>query len=284
MRPGRAWLSRLTNVYAIARRSGVLDTRAGRAVFASAYFAYKRLLEDPYARLARARPELFSAGHILDIGANIGYTATVFARAAGEGFRVYAFEPESFNFALLERAARATAARGRIVPVRAAAGEADGTLNLWRNPAHHGDHRVVTGPLAGSGLDPAEIDQVPVVRLDRFVRDAGIADRIGLVKIDVQGYELAVLRGLRETLIASPGAAVTLEYMPEAMEALGFSPPDLLAELAHAGFTGHVVGHDGSLSAAGPAELDRAVDRSGYVDLLFVRPAAGQAPADRPSP
>ncbi|MEK7477727.1 MAG: FkbM family methyltransferase [Candidatus Coatesbacteria bacterium] len=269
--PRRRALHSLIGVYALVRRTGFLDTRAGQALFASAYFTYKKYVEDPYAGLARTRPELFQGGNILDVGANIGYTATVFAKGVSEGCRVHAFEPEAFNFRLLERASRARAVRGRIVPVRAAVGDTDGTITLRLNPDHHGDHRVVPPGTGAPVVNPALESTVPVLRLDTYAHAQGIFERIAFIKIDVQGYETAVCRGMRGILAANPRAAVSLEYMPEAMVALGQSPESLLAEFPAPAWTTQLVGHDGRLLPGDRAALDAAVRRTGYVDLLLLR-------------
>jgi FkbM family methyltransferase len=52
--------------------------------------------------LARKHPELFRDGDILDIGANIGYTACIFAQAMESGARVFAFEPDRPSYKLLK--------------------------------------------------------------------------------------------------------------------------------------------------------------------------------------
>ena len=52
--------------YALAHRSGLLNTRIGDAMFSRAYFAYKRF-EDPHAALIRAHPELFRGGNVIDV-------------------------------------------------------------------------------------------------------------------------------------------------------------------------------------------------------------------------
>jgi FkbM family methyltransferase len=269
--PRRRALHSLIGVYALVRRTGFLDTRVGQALFASAYFTYKKYVEDPYAGLARARPDLFRNGDILDVGANIGYTATVFARAASEGCRVHAFEPEAFNFALLARAARARSVRGRIVPVRAAVGDADGTITLRLNPDHHGDHRVVPPGSGAPVVNPALETPVPVLRLDTYAHAQGVFDRVAFIKIDVQGYETAVCRGMRGILAANPRAAVSLEYMPEALVALGQSPEALLAEFPAPAWTTALLGHDGRLLPGDRPAIDAAVGRTGYVDLLMSR-------------
>ena len=73
----------------------------------------------------------------------------LFAGAADAGHKVYGFEPEPFNFALLEHVLRQRGLDGRVVATRAAVGAANGTLRLWLNPRHHGDHRIATDALGG---------------------------------------------------------------------------------------------------------------------------------------
>lgn len=261
----------LINAYALIRRTGILDTRLGQALFTFAYFSYKRHLEDPYARLVRSRPELFRGGHILDVGANIGYTATVFSRALSEGFRVYAFEPEEFNFQLLERSARARKAKGRIVPVHAAVGDADGTITLRLNPGHHGDHQVARNNADTPAVDPALERTVPLLQLDTFAGKNGVTSPVSFIKIDVQGYETAVCHGMRGILSANPGVTVSLEYMPEALSAFGFDPGDLLDEFDSLGYSTALLKNDGKLVPAGRSVIQEAVKHSQYLNLLFYR-------------
>src|SRR3984885_14468663 len=132
------------DAYSLVRRSGFLQTSLGRRLFKSAYFLYKRYFEDDLRDLVRFHPTLVSGGNILDIGANIGYTAAVLARAAESGRKVYAFEPEPFNFSLLQQTALQPELAAKIVPMQLAVGAADGTIDLWINERHHADHRVAT--------------------------------------------------------------------------------------------------------------------------------------------
>src|SRR6266536_5255049 len=119
--------------YALAHRTGFLNTRVGDALFSRAYFAYKRF-EDPHAALIRAHPELFRGGHVIDVGANIGYTTVLFARVIGEGFKVFALEPEQENFARLERNLKRYHVGDRVVARRVAAGATSGSIGLRINP------------------------------------------------------------------------------------------------------------------------------------------------------
>jgi protein-L-isoaspartate O-methyltransferase len=86
--------SAFVGAYYLARHSGLLETSFGRRLFKSAYFLYKRYIEHDLQELLRAFPYLLGKGDVLDIGANVGYTASLLARATGSGCKIYAFEPE----------------------------------------------------------------------------------------------------------------------------------------------------------------------------------------------
>src|SRR5262249_58667684 len=108
-------------------------------LFVRTYFAYKSRA-DPFAPLTRRRPALFRGGHILDVGANIGYTAAVFARAVSSGFKVFAFEPDRRNCERLARTLRRLGYADRSEAVHAAVGGADGTIGVWQDYRHHARH------------------------------------------------------------------------------------------------------------------------------------------------
>lgn len=257
-------------VYETANRRGWLDSRVAEAAFQRAYFAYKRLVEDPFAKLVSAHPELFRGGDVLDIGANIGYTATVFARALDAGHRVHAFEPEARNFRWLGNVISRGRLSDRIIAQRSAVGSHDGTIELWRNTGHHADHRIATDALRATRHEPTE--SVPLVRLDSYVASCDWP-AISFIKIDVQGYEGEVLRGMAETLARNPRIHVAVEYMPSAIADLGFDPASVLRELATALPRIAVLERDGQLREVGVDGVTAAGDRSeiGYVDLICSR-------------
>lgn len=243
----------LLRLYATARKTGVLEHPWAERAFVRSYFLYKRYLEDPFYALIATEPALFLGGHVLDVGANVGYTAAVFSRATD--CNVYAFEPDARNFRMLER----SATHANIIPVRAAVGAKSGEAELWHNPQHSGDHRVRTDAFAAEG----ETALVPMVSLDDFVRNRRLGP-IAFVKIDVQGYELAVCEGMREIIDANPQLAVALEYAPESMRELGFDAADLLAFFDERGFSAQLIERSGALRPFDGAAAD-------YVNLLFRR-------------
>jgi FkbM family methyltransferase len=254
----------LTSGYWILNRSGLLGTALGQNIFRSAYFLYKRYIEDDLQALLRAHAGLLAGGNVLDVGANVGYTAALFARAIDAGRFVYAFEPEPRNFRMLERLAASPDFRDSIIPIQSAVGAEDGMVELWRNERHHADHRILTNVFRPSGSE-TDVVKVPLVSIDSFVaRNPG---PISFVKIDVQGYEFPVCKGMDKTIEENPEITVVLEYMPEAMRELGFEPADLIRWLDGRGFRTYYIQPKGRLAAVLPSH----VEKSGYVDLMFSR-------------
>jgi hypothetical protein len=108
---------------------------------------------------------------------------------------------------------------------------------------------------------------VPISSIDGFIEERGLTRPISLIKIDVQGYELAVCHGMAATIERQAHVAVAVEYMPEALEELGFNPPALLDWFRDRKFGMYSLGKDGELTSGLSAELAA----KGYVDLIFSR-------------
>jgi FkbM family methyltransferase len=256
----------LTNVYWLARKSRLLDTGWGRRTFASSYFLFKRYLEDPFHDLVQRHAELFRGGNILDIGANIGgYTAMVFSRGVDPEYKV-SFEAEQFNYDLLERSIEARKGLGRIVPIRSAVGDRDGTIQLWENEHHHADHRILTDQFRESAA-PSRSVATPILQIDTFVETQRTEFPVRFIKVDVQGYEFPVCKGMERTLAGNPRAIIALEYMPEAMLELGFQSEDLLTWRQQRDYQAYTVEKDGRIR---PGVVDTS-QGPGYVYLLFSR-------------
>ena len=84
-----------------------------------------------------------------------------------------------------------------------AVGESAGSAELHVNPDHQTNSLLATDPrvakLLGSGDETLQKVTVPVATLDGFCAERGI-DRVDLLKMDIQGYELRALRGARGLL------------------------------------------------------------------------------------
>lgn len=131
----------------------------------------------------------------VDAGANVGFVSNLLAYAVGRRGRVLAFEPHPQIFQTLARnASRWADVDGlEIVEIRqAAVSSAPGTLPLGIDPATFAQNKG-TASLEHSG-SPDSTD-VETVRLDD-----SLTAPVGVLKLDVEGHELAALHGAERLL------------------------------------------------------------------------------------
>jgi FkbM family methyltransferase len=259
-----------TGAYSLARSTGILNNSWAKRAFVSSYFLYKKFWEDPFAGLIHREPALFQKGNILDIGANVGYTSCLFADALKPGFKVYSFEPDPANFQMLSEVIRRENLSDRVIAMNSAVGGSDGRIELWHNEKHSGDHRVATDHFKNSLPGSSQIFSAPVVSVDSFAKTNNLRD-ISFIKIDVQGYELAVCQGMTETLAKFPSLSICCEYSPESLIELGFDPMRLLAYFRTNGFQIHILTRSSLQLAPDNIAIQRITGEDGYVDLLCSR-------------
>ena len=169
----------------------------------------------------------------LDIGANVGYySALALARFQGRG-RVIALEPDPDSYAYLQRT---IAANGQATCVQRAASDHCGSMRLFLNPDNKGDNRLYANDLAGGSID------VAVVTVDGLLAELGVSC-VGLIKVDVQGYEGYVFRGMAETIRRSPRLS---EFWPQGLRDAGTDPMRLLTDLEELGLRLFELMPDGS--------------------------------------
>lgn len=159
----------------------------------------------------------------LDIGAHIGYTTRLMIDAGAEG--VMAFEPNPLNYGFLVANTNHLPNVGRF---NHGLGSTTSNRVMFLSPINSGDDAVRV-------LDESKF--VPVLTsfwefddLNQF----GIC--YDFVKIDVQGWELYVLQGMKQQLTNGHPMTIALEYYGDGMHAAGIEGRDLLTFLWKYGY------------------------------------------------
>ncbi len=139
---------------------------------------------------------------VFDVGANIGkWSVSLLDAAAGRRVDLYAFEPtpESRN-----RLTTALAGRGVHV-IGEALADSVGTTRFEVHGATSGINSI-------AGENPSgDVIEVPTNTVDAFTQAQGL-DRIDLLKIDAEGFDLSVLRGARGMLARGAIGVAQFEY------------------------------------------------------------------------
>ncbi len=214
--------------------------------------AYAYALHDSFdiPLMVLMRTVLREGATFIDVGGNIGYTAAVGLNRVGPSGQVVVFEPVPEYARMV--AALATANPGYNLRLeQAALGAGAGEAEIALSSSNLGWNTMVPGFMR----EEHSTARVPVLAFDDWARGAGLL-RIDLIKIDVEGYELPVLEGMRETL-GRMRPPVHLECAPQAYPLLGRSAADLAALLTDLGYAAYDAQ---SLLPAEPAALCRTTN------------------------
>jgi FkbM family methyltransferase len=155
----------------------------------------------------------------VDIGAHIGYYTLLLAKRVGPTGRVFAFEPLPVNFALLQKNIELNRLqRVQTFPQAVFSRDVELTLTVPDDLPNSGNASLV-------GAEGTKRLRVPAVTLDSV--SAGYGLRPDFLKIDVEGAELDVLLGAKETLARSrPKMLIELHHFDGNLE--GHPVPGLL--------------------------------------------------------
>ena len=140
----------------------------------------------------------------VDIGANIGYFTVLAASVVGHSGRVIAFEPNPGPRGMLQQSVSKNRLGGHVRLFDCAladAGSKDTKLYLSNDPWNSGISSMVPwqGHLDSGNLSENNVITVQTRTFDSIVEELCI-DRVDMIKIDVEGAELRVLKGMRRLL------------------------------------------------------------------------------------
>jgi len=165
---------------------------------------------------------------VFDVGANIGYSALSFAKHSGTTGKVFAFEPFPFTFSKLQKNCSLNSFPQLHIYPLAIAAQAGPTHvqvvtenNLGKNKIDTHNKENQSQPVNGTSLD--------------LFYAAQTLSKIDLIKIDVEGYELEVLKGATVTM-RSFGPTLFVEVDDENLRAQDTTPAELIRLLHSEGY------------------------------------------------
>lgn len=189
---------------------------------------------------------------VLDVGGNIGQTAMPMALKVGSTGQIYSFEPFPCTY---QKFLNNLSLNEKICNVRAVnlalGAEADELHMNVKSTLNSGENSIVRAEQAhGEGLV-----SVSVSTIDTFFKSAPLS-RVDFIKIDVEGFELDVLKGASQTLNAFH-PSLFIELDDGNLRSQGSSAAELCNYLMSCGY---YIREHGKLQSLSPTEYGRHMD------------------------
>lgn len=221
------------------------------------YFWYKYVVD---RRLIAAARKLAKPGTlVVDVGANIGFFSMAIACRAD--VNLLAFEPHPQNYQTLNKVIAGSAFGSRIHPYMLALSDKTGIGLLYLSDLASTDHKLINSR-------SSKAVEIAITRLDDFfLQHAELAKKpISLVKIDVQGAELLVLRGMERTLKTNNSPPILVEYAPDDLAQAGVTSGEFFNAFEALGYYPH------TLPELSPQHSDWFIKnmRDAYLDLAMI--------------
>jgi len=163
---------------------------------------------------------LFAGAVVVDAGANIGIYSEFLSRCVGPNGVVHSFEPGPDNFIRLRSATRRLP---NVRPCPAAVGEHSGETMLYVSDELNVDHRAYAPK-----ENARRAVQVGIVALDDYFKPG---ERVDLLKLDIQGYELHALQGAKRILNENQEIKLLFEFWPYGLKQGGANWRELIEML-----------------------------------------------------
>lgn len=215
-------------------------------IYLTLYTFYKSIKERHEIRLLKG---LIKKGDVvIDAGANVGFYTLKFSELVGETGMVYAFEPDPFNFSVLQKRCQK---KLNIKVVQAALSDSTGEIDFFLSEDLNVDH------VAYDNGEKRKKITVKSFALDDYLKGNGI-DKVNFIKTDLQGYDPVAIRGMRKTLQNLQSFYLYSEFWPWGLKNAGIEASSWLEEMK-------------SYGLYTKDEFELRIDPKYYTSLLFMK-------------
>lgn len=172
---------------------------------------------------------------VLDVGANVGYFSLLFSQIVGNTGQVIAFEPGDFSFNLLKQNKELNQYHWLKI-YQAALGEDDKIVSF--NSGEPGmDVYNSLGDICHPSADASKFKKIQIQQFkgDNWFEQHNISS-IDLMKIDVEGGEYGVIKGMLKMFENKRISILLIEITYEMSESFGYQPSDIIELLKKFGY------------------------------------------------
>ena len=218
---------------------------------------------------------------VFDVGAHVGYYTLMAARLVGPSGRVYAFEAEPENYAILKKNVELNGYKN-VTCIPKAVSNQSGLLTLYVSSQGNDRNTIINDPRA---ISLGTKREVPAITLDEFAASIGWS-QVDVIKMDVEGAEPMALAGMSRLLDRSQNLHLVMEFAPEIIRSGGTDPIDFLRTLTCLGIKITPVESDLSHDFFRPEQLLGAVneaEKRGAINLLCKKRSPTLASAGKES-
>ena len=192
---------------------------------------------------------------VLDIGAHVGYYTKMFSKLVGPQGKVIAFEPHPKTFLIL-RSNTSKSANVILVPLGIGDKEFSAELKDFLQSAYSSlfydanfIEKMKTSSREGCHFPRIQENNVTstykidITSVDIYLNRLGI-DKVDFIKMDIEGSEMAAIRGMNCTLKSSPRIKMIMEFNPRTLRLSGTAPIEVWDYLSNIGFSIGVIKSD----------------------------------------
>lgn len=161
---------------------------------------YNGVYDEPLVNVLR---EIIDGGQtIADVGSHIGFMTLVMAERVGSPGSVFALEPHPDNFHYLEENVRLNGYQDRVECLNFGLSDEESTSELHIHPENKGAHSIV---------HPSPTRNESSVEIQTKLGDTVLPRDVDFLKIDTEGAEPLIFKGLTETIKTSQ-PTIAFEY------------------------------------------------------------------------
>lgn len=226
---GRFYPIKVINSFIISQLRSNFAEVQGHKMFLDSKDSLSLSIYESYEPLETelVKREIKRGNVVLDLGANIGYYTLIFAKLVGEEGKVFAFEPDPTNFALLEKNVEMNGYKNVMLIQKAVSNKA-GKLKLYLSEDSMGDHTIF------NLYEGCKFIEIEAIRLDDYFKNYD--GKIDFIKIDTEGAEEQAIQSMFNLLKKNKTVKILTEFFPIGLKGSDIDPAEYLKTLLKLGF------------------------------------------------